>query len=217
MLVLSACGTSKSSATSETTESASRVEVDSAKPLASCNQMSKPALMTMNIANIIGSDGKANQDWVKIKFGSIDASINSSGYYLRLYKWRVINNSVQLDSVALSLYSYSLSSGQATSTATTGIYTNQINSQTGYMVKLNDDLSNPYQVLKIVAYKSDGTVIDHVNVLIPQFLASPADYKLNPDGTARADLLQQLHPLYGTDVTGWSFSQMQQVFDQYCF
>jgi predicted small secreted protein len=215
-LVLSACGTSKSTATG-TTESASRVEVDSAKPLASCNQMSKAGLMTMNIANVIGSDGKANQDWVKIKFTSVDASISSTGYFLRLYKWRVINNSVQLDSVPLSVYAYSLSSGQATSNPSTGIYTNSINSQTGFMVKLNDDLANPYQVIKVVAYKSDGTVIDNQNVLIPQFFASPADYKLNSDGTVRADLLQQLHPLYGQDVTGWSFSQMQQVFDQYCF
>jgi hypothetical protein len=85
------------------------------------------------------------------------------------------------------------------------------------MVKLNDDLKNPYQVLKVVAYKSDGTVISNANVLIPQFLASPEDYKLNADGTTRADLLQQLHPLYGSDVSAWSFSQMQQAFDQYCF
>jgi hypothetical protein len=53
--------------------------------------------------------------------------------------------------------------------------------------------------------------------LIPQFLASPEDYKYNSNGTMRAELLQQLHPLYGQDVSGWSFSQIQESFDQYCF
>lgn len=216
-LVLSACGTSKSASSTQSTEQASRVEVDSSKPLASCNQLAKAGLMTMNIANIVDSDGKANQEWVKIKFGSIDSTVSQQGYYIRAYKWRVINNAVQLDSVPLSMYSYSLSSGLATSTPTTGLYANQITAETGYMVKLNDDLSSPYQVLKVVAYKSDGTLIDHANVLIPQFLANPNDYTYNSNGTVRADLLQQLHPLFGLDVTGWSFSQIQESFDQYCF
>lgn len=216
MLVLSACGTSKS-ASSQPTELQSRVEVSSEKPLASCNQLAKAGLMTMNIANILNSDGKANEDWVKIKFGSIDSAHNKPGYYMKFYKWRVLNNAVQLDSVPLSTYSYSLSSGSATSTPSTGVYISQVNSETGYMIKLNDDLTNPYQVLKVVVYQSDGVVVDHANVLIPQFLANPEDYKFNTNGTTRAELLQQLHPLFGQDVSGWNFSQIQEAFDQYCF
>lgn len=216
MLVLSACGTSKST-DSGVTESASRVEVSSEKPLASCNQLSKAGLMTMNIANILNSDGKANEEFVKVKFGSIDAAHNKPGYYLKFYKWRVINNAVQMDNVPLAAYSYNLSTGAATSNPTTGVYISSITAETGLMLKLNDDLNNPYQVIKVVAYMSDGTMIDHVNVLIPQFLASPEDYKFNANGTTRASLLQQLHPLYGQDVSGWSFSQIQETFDQYCF
>lgn len=216
MLILSACGTSKSS-NSGTIESESRVEVSSEKPLASCNQLSKAGLMTMNIANIIDADGKANQEYVKVKFGSVDSAHNKPGYYLKFYKWRVINNAVQLDSAPLAAYSYNLSTGSPSSVPTTGVYISSMNAETGYMLKLNDDLKNPYQVIKVVAYMSDGTMIDHVNVLIPQFLASPEDYKYNSNGTMRADLLQQLHPLYGQDVSGWSFSQIQESFDQYCF
>lgn len=216
MLVLSACGTSKS-ANSGSVELESRVEVSSDKPLASCNQLSKAGLMTMNIANIMNSDGKANEEFVKVKFGSIDSAHNKPGYYLKFFKWRVINNAVQLDSTPLAAYSYDLSTGSATSNPVTGVYISSITATTGLMLKLNDDLNNPYQVLKVVAYQSDGTMIDHVNVLIPQFLANPEDYKLNKNGTPRADLLQQLHPLYGQDVSGWSFSQIQESFDQYCF
>lgn len=215
-MVLSACGTSKSTNTGAT-ELESRVEVSSEKPLASCNQLSKAGLMTMNIANIINNDGKANQDYVKVKFGSIDSAHNKPGYYLKFYKWRVINNAVQLDNVPLAAYSYNLSTGAATSNATTGVYISSLTAETGLILKLNDDLNNPYQVLKVVAYMSDGTMIDHVNVLIPQFLASPEEYKFNSNGTSRASILQQLHPLYGQDVTGWSFSQFQESFDQYCF
>jgi hypothetical protein len=216
MLVLSACGTSKSTNTGAV-ELESRVEVSSEKPLASCNQLNKTGLMTMNIANIMDSNGKANQDWVKVKFPMIDSAHNKPGYYLKFYKWRVLNNAVQLDNVPLAAYAYDLSTGSPTTTATTGVYISSITNQTGLMLKLNDDLNNPYQVLKVVAYQSDGTMIDHVNVLIPQFLASPEDYKFNANGTARADLLQQLHPLYGQDVTGWTFTQLQESFDQYCF
>ena len=217
LALLTSCGTSKSTATSSGTDLSSRVEVDSSKPLASCNLLSKSGFLTMNIANVIGSDGKADQQWVKIKFPNIDSSLNQPAYFVQLYKWRVINNSTQLDSTPLQETAYSLASGQSTSVPDTGMYVKDMTSQTGFMVNLRDDVNNPYQVIKVVAYKSDGTVIDQVNVLIPQFLANPKDYKLNPDGTPRADLLQQLHPLHNTDVTSWSSSQIQSNFDQYCF
>jgi hypothetical protein len=215
---LTACGTSKATDTSiQVTDSGSRVEVESTKPVASCNQFSRSNFLTINIANVLNSQNQADEQWVKIKFSNVANAINQPAYHIQIYKWRVINNSTQIDSTPLQVTSFSLASGQLTSTANSGIYVNQIDSQNGYMVKLNDDTTNPYQVMKVVAYKADGTIIDQANFLIPQFLANPEDYKLNPNGTPRADLLQKMHPLYGNDVTGWSFSQMQESFDQYCF
>ena len=216
---LASCGTSKAtnSTNNGSTTLNSVVEVDPSVPLASCNQVNKASLFKINLANVVSSSGILSDQYIKLKFLSVASSINQSGYNIRLYKWRVINNTTQLDSTPLQVYSYSLDTLQATSTANRGIYTNTINSSTGYMVNLRDDLSNPYQALKVVAYEADGTLIDQADVLIPQFLASPIDYKLNPDRSQRVSLLRSLHPLNSTDVSNWSATKIQDSFDQYCF
>lgn len=219
MAFLASCGTSKATNTTNTTTTdlSSVVDVAASVPLASCNQLSKPNFLTMNIANLTGSNGQVSAQYVKLRFLNVSSALTPSGYNLRFYKWRVINNKTQLDSTPLQVYSYSLDTLQATSTVASGIYASQISDQKGYMVNLRDDSNNQYQVIKVVAYKSDGVMIDQANVLIPQFLASPLDYKLNPDGSTRVDLLRDLHPLNSTDVSGWSATQIQDSFEQYCF
>ncbi len=211
--LLTSCGTSKS--TTGEAELSSVVEVDSSKPLASCNRLND-SNFSMNIANVI-SNGVVNPQFVKLKFQYLSSDVTQTGYSLRFYKWRVINNATQLDSVPLEFYSYNVANGQTISTGMNGEFTTNVTTQVGYFVNLKDDTTNPYQVLKVVAYKTDGTVAAQSNVLIPQFLGNPNDYKLNPDGSNRASLLQGLHPLKSTDVSSWSASQIQQNFDQYCF
>lgn len=214
LVVLSSCGTSKS--TINTTEEASRVEVSGGKPLASCNR-SDNSNFSLNIANVIDPDGRANLNWIKIKFNFLSADMTQNGYHIKFYKWRVINNSTQLDPIPLEFNSYSLSNNTTNSNTMNGVFTSQINSQNGFFINLKDDVQVPYQVLKTVIYKTDGTIAAQGNVLIPQFLANPEDYKLNPDGTARAQLLQSMHLLYDRDISTWSTSQIQQYFDQHCF
>ena len=213
--LLTSCGTSKSN-NSGSTEMSSRVEVDSSKPLASCSQLND-ANLNLNIANAIDSNGQANEQWIKVKFNYLSSELTQAGYHYKFYKWRVINNSVQLDQNPLEFYAYNLSNGQSLSTGMTGDFLTNINTRVGYFINLKDDVQNPYQVLKVVAYKTDGTIAAQANVLIPQFLANPNDYKLNPDGTQRADLLESMHPLKNTDISSWNSNQIQQYFDQYCF
>lgn len=213
--VLTSCGTSKSN-NAGTSELSSRVEVDSSKPLASCNQLSD-ANFNLNVANAIDSNGQVNEQWIKVKFNYLSSDITQTGYHYKFYKWRVINNTTQLDQNPLEFYAYNLSNGQTVSTGMTGDFLTNVNTQVGYFINLKDDTQNPYQVLKVVAYKSDGSVAAQANVLIPQFLANPNDYKLNPDGTPRADILENMHPLKNTDISTWTSSQIQQNFDQYCF
>lgn len=212
LALLSSCGTSKSTPV----EQSSVVAVVPNKPLASCHRLND-ANYTMNIANVVNNDNSISSDWMKVKFSYLSADVTQTGYSLRFYKWRVINGASQLDSNPLEFTAYSLANGQSTSNPMTAIFANQINTTTGFYIRLNDDLNAPYQVLKVVAYKTDGTVAAQSNVLIPQFLANPTDYATNADGSGRAQLLQQLHPLYGQNVSTWSHQKLSDTFQQYCF
>jgi hypothetical protein len=211
---LSSCGTSKSTVNS--VEQSSRVEVSAGKPLASCNRADN-SNFSVSMANVIDPDGRANLNWVKLKFNFLSTDMTQTGYHIKFYKWRVVNNATQLDPVPLEFNTYSFSNNTTNSNTMNGIFTSEINNQNGLFINLKDDVQTPYQVLKTVIYKTDGTIAAQGNILIPQFLANPEDYKLNPDGSPRASLLQNMHLLYGRDVSTWSTSQIQQYFDQHCF
>jgi hypothetical protein len=214
LAALSSCGTSKSTVNS--VEQSSRVEVSAGKPLASCNRADN-SNFSVNMANVIDPDGRANLNWVKLKFNFLSTDMTQTGYHIKFYKWRVVNNATQLDPVPLEFNTYSFSNNTTNSNTMNGIFTSEINNQNGLFINLKDDVQTPYQVLKTVIYKTDGTIAAQGNILIPQFLANPEDYKLNPDGSPRASLLQNMHLLYGRDVSTWSTSQIQQYFDQHCF
>lgn len=212
--LLTACGAKKSS---DQLESASRIDITSNPSLASCNRLTN-SNMSFSIANVVDTaSGAVNPDWIKIKFSFLSTDMTQTGYFVKFYKWRIMGSTAQLDSTPMDFNSYLLSNGQTNSETMNAVFTTQINQQNGLYIRLNDDAQYPYQVLKVVIYKTDGTVAAQSDVLIPQFLASPIAYKTNSDGTVRADNLQKLHPLYSTDTTAWSQTQLKQYFDQYCF
>ena len=211
--VLTSCGTSKST---QGEEQASIIPVALNKPLASCHKLND-SNFAMNIANVTNTDSSLSSDWIKVKFSFLSSNVTQTGYSLRFYKWRVINGVSQLDSNPLEFTAYTLTNGQQVSNPMTAVFATQVTNQVGFYLRLNDDSAAPYQVLKVVAYKTDGTVAAQSNVLIPQFLANPLDYATNADGTPRADLLQKLHPLFGQDVSSWSQSRLNENFQQYCF
>ncbi len=211
--MLTSCGTSKSSPVAE---QSSIIPLSPNKPLASCHRLND-SNFAMNIANVTGNEGALNPDWMKVKFSFLSADITQTGYSLRFYKWRVINGASQLDSNPLEFTAYTLSNGQQVSNPMTAVFSTQVSKDVGFYLRLNDDSAVPYQVIKVVAYKTDGTVAAQSNVLIPQFLANPLDYATNADGSARAQLLQQLHPLFGQDVSTWSQTRLSESFQQHCF
>ncbi len=214
MTLLTSCGAKKSN---EANDSSTRIDINSQAALANCNR-STSANLSFNLANVVdSSSGQVNPDWIKIKFNFLSADTTQTGYSLKFFKWRVVGGSAQLDTNPLTFSPYTISSGQVSSETMTSVYTTQIAQQVGFYIRLNDDAQYPYQVLKVVAYKTDGTVAAQSDILIPQFSASPVAYKLNADGTARVENLQKLHPLYTTDVSAWTQAQLKQNFDQYCF
>lgn len=211
---LTSCGAKKSA---DAIDNSSVVAGVASASLANCNR-SVSANLAMNLANVLeASTGQINPDWIKLKFNFLSTEVTQTGYYIRFFKWRVIGNSAQLDSNPLEFSAYKLSNGTTASETMTSVFSTQVSQQFGFYIRLNDDAQYPYQVLKVVVYKTDGTVLTQSDVLIPQFLTSPIEYKLNSDGTARAENLQKLHPLYTTDTTGWTTAQLKQNFDQYCF
>lgn len=217
--LLSSCGTSKSNVTPNEIQSSSvaPIEISSTQTLANCNRVSSDDISLNTSVVTDPSNGQINPDWIKIKFNFLSANTTQTGYTIRFYKWRVLGSSAQLDANPLSFATYNLSTGQSDNNLLTSVFTTQINKQSGYFVRLDDDAQYPYQVLKVVVYKTDGSVAAQSDILIPQFSASPIDYKKNADGTVRAENLQKLHPLYGVDTSAWSQTQLKQQFDQYCF
>lgn len=184
--------------------------------LANCNRLSTDKL-TVNLSVVTDSGGIVNSNWLKLKFSYLSSDITQTGYSVRFYKWRVIGASSQLDSNSLQFASYNLSSGASSNQMVSAVYATEINNSNGFYLQLNDDAQYPYQALKVVVYKSDGTVATQSDVLIPQFSVSPTDYQKNTDGSARSLTLQKLHPLYGTDISGLTSTQLKQKFDQHCF
>lgn len=212
--LLTSCGAKKSA---DAIDSSSQIVGVAQQSLANCNK-SVSSNLGLNIANVLeASTGQINPDWIKLKFSFLSTDVTQTGYYLKFYKWRVIGATAQLDANPLEFSAYKLSNGQTSSETMTSVFASQVSQQFGFYIRLNDDAQYPYQVLKVVVYKTDGTVLTQSDVLIPQFLSSPVEYRLNSDGSARAENLQKLHPLNATDVTGWSAAQLKQNFDQHCF
>ncbi len=212
-LLVSACS-KKSSDT--TTQTASTFNTFAQTNLASCNRVSDSNL-AFNVSTATDQMGQVSSDWIKVKFLFLNETVTQTGNFIKFYKWRVIGNSVQLDSTPLEVGRYVLSNNQSAESTNTSVKATDINSSYGYMIRLNDDINYPYQVLKVVVYKADGGVIAQSDVLIPQFSADPNEYKINYDGTARANVLLNLHPLYNKDLSSFTASSMQQYFAQYCF
>lgn len=212
--LMSACGNSKSNNAPGTTSSTS-LDMSSQKPLATCNK-AKDAQFSINTAVATDQTGQTSNEYIKLKFNFLASNITAAGNVLKFYKWRVKGTEAVLEPTALQVASYDLASGQTVSALTSSLAADQVNGQYGYYIQLNDP-NALFQVVKIVAYDSSGKVIGNLNSLIPAFNASPEDYKLNSDGTARADILQQLHLLYGQSVAGQTPAQIKQNFDQLCF
>lgn len=211
--LLTSCSPSK---LNEPTGPSSALNINSQKAMASCNRKTDNNF-SFDVSVYKDGSGNINYDWIKLKFRYLSSDITQSGNTLRFFKWRMVGSNSQLDSTPLNFASYNLSSGQASSNTVNTALSNQISTQTGLYINLKDDAQNPYQALKVVAYKSDGTILAQTDILIPQFAASPADYKFDNDGNARANNLIQMHPLATTDVTQWTSAQIQQNFDRYCF
>lgn len=216
IVTLTSCGSKKSSqATSNTIVQSSTVTNAGSKIVTSC-QKAVGTDMSVNITATKTSSGAINNSLVKIKFNRLSSTATAGGNVIKFFKWRVIGSSASLDSTALNVSRYSLSSGNVDDSTKTYITASTVTTSQGYYIDLND-ADGVYQVLKAVVYNSSGAVVAQQNILIPQFLGVPADYAYNSDGSARAQILRDLHPLATTDVTGWTSTNFVSYYQATCF
>lgn len=208
--LLTACGTSKSDP--PTVQSSNRFDVNSQKALALCNKGSD-SNFSFNTSIVSDESGQISTQWIKFKFNFLNAEITKPGNVLKFFKWKVLNGQAVLSETALEVSAYDPATGQTTSSATNSVAANQLNNNQRFYINLADPEAL-FQVLKVVAYNSEGKVIGNLNSLIPAFYANPADYQFNSDGSNRAQILQDMHLLKGTTSTAGSAVQS---FNQYCF
>jgi len=212
MIVLTSCGNTKDSSTSSNTTTFSSTAT---KPLASCN---KKSTTDIGYSSTVVQDQMGTQDnnWLKVKMTFLSTTATASGNVLKFFKWKMVNGVPYLDQTPMSFYTYNISSGVSATTAVTQITASTVNSLTGYNIYLND-AAGTYQVIKAVVYSSTGSVVAQSDSLIPQFMANPAQYAYNSDGSARASGLQALHPLNGVSTSGWTDANFASHFQAFCF
>jgi len=210
--LMTACGTSKSNPTASTSTA---YDFGTTKALASCNK-TKDSNFSINTASVNDTNGQSSTEWIKLKFNFLSSTVTTSGNTIKFFKWRVVGSTAQMDNTPLNFAKYDMSSGQTVGATVSTMSALELSSSQGLYIQLNDP-NLQFQVLKAVVYNSAGTIVAQINTLIPGFYASPKDYQYNSDGTARSVTLQQMHALYGQDVSAWSQGQIAQQFSQYCF
>lgn len=210
--LMTACGTSKSN---PATTSSTAYDFLSTKPLADCNK-SKDSNFSISTSSVTANNGQPSAEWIKLKFNFLSSTVTTSKNVIKFFKWRVVGSQAQIDNTPLNFAKYEISSGQTLNTTVNSISVLELNTTQGLYIQLNDPNSQ-FQVLKAVVYNDSGTIVAQMNTLIPGFYANPTDYQYNSDGTGRSVTLQQMHALYGQTVTGWTATQFQQHFAQYCF
>lgn len=216
IVTLTSCGSKKSSqATTTTIVQSSTVENAGNKIVTSC-QKAVGSDMSVNITAVKNSNGTINNSLVKIKFNRLSTAATAAGNTIRFFKWRVTGSSASLDQTPLDVTRYVLSSGNVDDSTRDGITASTVTTSKGYYINL-DDADGIYQVLKAVVYSSSGSVVAQQNILIPQFLGVPADYAYNADGSARAQILRDLHPLATTDVSAWTATDFVKYYQATCF
>ncbi len=212
--LLASCSPTKSDTVS-TNSSNTGLVFSATKTLTQCNRTAD-SNYTFNTAVAKNSAGAYVNDLLKIKFSYLSVAATAAGNTVRFYKWRINGTVSDLDSTPLNFYFYNLSTGATVTTATTSYNTSQISTTNGIYLQLNDP-NEIYQVIKMVVYDSAGTVVSQVNSLIPSFYVSPVDYQLNADGTARAAILQSLHPLASQLTAGYATAQYAASTSAFCF
>lgn len=230
-LLMTACANQNStedlSSREPVTEVVDSTNTTSAK--AYCNQGSGSTFTAQVKAWIEGSK-VTRYDFFKAKL-TLAESFKTNGNYVQMFRWKA-NSAGQtyLDStplqfrlitnagVSASDYMSAMSWQNVTqlasalkATTVAGLF---------QQVQLIVDARDPYaefDVIKIVVYNSSNQPVDQKDILLPVFSADPVGYAKEADGSARANILRNLHPLKSMQGQSWTPAHYQTIVNGYCF
>lgn len=237
---MTACGSSKRSG--DSIDLASRTDgttivtpgngTTNGKVYAYCNEgIAKSGGFKFRMKVYIENNAIRN-DLLNVKVTQVPSNFEDSSVYLQMYRWQAnAAGATYLDSTPISFRILNPNNGQYLTSAKSYLRWNDVStaaSQLGYsnaqdffnavilVADIRDQLAQ-YDVLKMVEYKNtDSSQIDDSDALIPAFDADPNAYATESDGSARANVLRNLHPFASMSTQGWSVATFQTNANNFC-
>ncbi len=210
------CGPSKTD--SELSSRMTPAEVTStSKPIALCNGAASGQYAISQKAYLDDSP-TWNPNFVYVKMKQVPSTFATDSKYIEFFRWMASSDGkTSLDQTRLRFQIIDLSTNNLISetwretlswpelshaATTTGISTaTALFKRLVFKIELNDP-GGEYDVLRAQLFKFGSRSPEgYIDQLIPIFHANPADYALEPAGTARAQILQDMHPLHNTTLT----------------
>lgn len=205
LLTLAACGSSKSN---ETTDFASRVDLNSSKALAYCNRTQATTLSYKIMAQYVG--GNYDPNWAHLRLYSVPAGFETNVHYIQFWKgWASSDSQITHNTTPISFSIYDLQTQTYLKQGLTALSWDNVKdlipgasvstflSRVMFVLDLQDP-NGQYTVFTAAVYGTANNVAqESADALIPAFLANPAEYAFKADGSARESVLRNMHPLRG--------------------
>lgn len=233
--LLMSCGSKK--AESGSTEEASRIVTPAAgttqQALAYCGQGTNSTnTMRVNLGAVVDSNNKIDSNFVHAKITNIPATFNTDNTYIAIWKWYAessgftyVNNTpvtFKLVSVATGVDLTSYMSTLNWSTIASLAQTLNATTPADFFQKVRlfvhiQDPSAQYDAITVSLHNgTSGVSVNRVDALLPVFHADPRLYAVESSGSARALVLQALHPFAGQDYSLWSLKTFENKANELC-
>lgn len=243
-LYLTACG---SGANYQTYDFASRTPITSPDDtttntgtyIATCNYGSKGEIGAKLKMFVDSSTNNYRMDLVQVRMTSVPSDFINNSTYFGMWKWLGLTGATTqtLGSEALKFAVYDSYTGKYLTDFKTTLMWKDVASVAKNLgittpalfftrVTLIVNLAaasdaypiNDWDALKVVSYAtSTQTVANTLDILLPPYAANPKDYALESNGSARASVLQNLHPLASLKASGYTSAQLLEMTKNYCF
>lgn len=235
MIGLVGCGSSKES---KTTSISSRLVPVTTSPtvtgkkLTNCN---RKALNEIDFSTMVAtSDGtNVNYQYIYVKLNSLPSDFDQNTKFINFWAWDTSSTgSARLSSSALKFRIENMN-GQVLMDNLSSISYSEIKSLAAKSNSIDDDmeileyvrilvdLKDPngnYDAIKVALYnKSTKAFISMNDQLLPPFAVNPADYAIDAQNVSRPQILQQLHPFYQMQNSGWNTTQFLGMAQEWCF
>lgn len=232
---LTACGSGKNQTGSTDFSSRTPPPADigtSSKAIAYCNQGTGSEIkMKMKVYK--DTSNAIKMDFVYVRVTSLPANFKEGKTYISMWKW-LSNTSgyTYLDPASLQFILLDSSTGQAlTGWKNTLFWSDVVTIASGmgiteaqaFFDRVNilvdlKDAQGEYDVLKITNYDSStNKPVSQTDALLPLFYVNPTDYARETTGSARSQVLQELHPFYNHTNQSYTTEQFASMANDFCF